>query len=818
MKININERIDTRAGSGKIEKVFHGSSSYGYWLGIDWKVNSQSASSNSSNVTATVYIRTTGSGISISSSATKDVSVTINGTKYLSTCTVGIGTNSKKNLLSKTVTVKHNSDGTKTCSFACALDINVTLGGIKYTKITHSGNGTFDTINLNSAPVWVSGGRVTIKNGSTILTDQANGTENAVKFPENVSSLNLSWSGATDANGDTITYELYEQVDDGNFVNIYTGTAKSLNNRSIGSGASTQGKRYDYYVKAKDSKGVYASGTQDGTQVQKNTLNGSTLASNSSILHDTTSIAFTWNAASNTDGSAVKYDLTASGLTINRATNLTSTSLTIAIVDTAPSTGAYILKSDLKNKFSGSEYNGNLSFTLTVKNNYGSTKISNKSISVNLRKKPTPATPTINKNANSTAYHTVKSTGNSYFVPDGTKTIRVSWSGGSDYLGTALKYDVQVKVGNGSYDTKHSNLTGSYCDIVLPKQSTTQKLSIRLITKTSYNYTEYKDSTEETLHFYNPPSIDLIDLDRTSTSATAIIRLNANTSIPNVNFPTRTYSGVSSGTLTNTRDNQTITTDGLKDISKYNWTISVIDDVGLYTTAVTRIIEIPGYTPLFSVREKGVGVNCIPNGEKAFMVNGGAKINGGLIVDGKDLLKEITKSLYPVGSIYMSTVNTNPSSYFGGTWVTWGAGKVPVGVNASETEFNTVEKTGGSKSYSASHTHTTSAVALTVAQLPAHNHSASTNSTGSHTHNIQNQKTKWGYTGSTSANVIIDATSGYTAVTNKTTTSAGGHSHSVTVNNTGSGQTHGHGNTGSSSVSLSAIQPYITCYMWKRTA
>ena len=630
---NLSFNIDTRASSGTIEKLFHGSSSYGYYIGVDWKVNSQSASSNSSNVTATVYIRTTGSGVSISSSATKTVSVTIDGTKYISNCTVGIGTNTKKNLFSKTVTVGHDSNGAKSCAFACALDINVTLGGTYYGKISASGSGTFNTINLNTAPVWVSGGRITIKNGSTILTDQANGTENAVKFPENVGTLNISWSGATDANNDTITYELYEQVDNSStWNNIYTGTAKSYS-RSIGAGSSTQGKMYDYYVKARDSKNAYASGTQDGTQVQKNTLNGSTLASNSSIKSTTESIVFTWNAGSNTDGSAVKYDLTASGVTVNRATNLTATSLTVAIVDTAPSSGAYILKSDLKNKFAGSSYNGNLTFTLTTKNNYSSSKTTTKAISVDLRTNPTPAIPTIDKSANSKAYHRVATTGVSYFVPDGTKNIRVNWTNGSDSLGTALKYDVQVKIGSGGFETKHTNLTTNSCDLILPKQSNQQTFVVRVITKTAYNFTKESDTVAEFLEFYNPPSVDVTKISRTSTGVTATIKLNANTSIPNVNFPTRTYAGVSSGTLANSRNAQDITASGLEDNRKYSWTITVKDDVGLYTTDVVKTIEVPAYTPLFSVREKGVGINAIPDGTAGLIVNGGMKLKGSLKMD-----------------------------------------------------------------------------------------------------------------------------------------------------------------------------------------
>lgn len=54
-------------------------------------------------------------------------------------------------------------------------------------------------------------------------------------------------------------------------------------------------------------------------------------------------------------------------------------------------------------------------------------------------------------------------------------------------------------------------------------------------------------------------------------------------------------------------------------------------------------------------------------------------------------------NVWPVGSIYISVNNTNPSTYFGGTWVSFGAGRCLVGVDTSQTEFNTAQKTGGSK-------------------------------------------------------------------------------------------------------------------------
>lgn len=145
----------------------------------------------------------------------------------------------------------------------------------------------------------------------------------------------------------------------------------------------------------------------------------------------------------------------------------------------------------------------------------------------------------------------------------------------------------------------------------------------------------------------------------------------------------------------------------------------------------------------------------------------------------------------------MGVKNTNPSTYFGGTWVALGTGKVPVGANANDTNFATVEKTGGA-----------STVTLTTAQIPSHTHAKgmlATASAGGHTHDLKNQKNSWSTSGGN--RVLIDATSGYSAVSNKTTTSAGSHSHTISGSTAAAGSGSAHNN----------LQPYITCYMWKRT-
>lgn len=161
--------------------------------------------------------------------------------------------------------------------------------------------------------------------------------------------------------------------------------------------------------------------------------------------------------------------------------------------------------------------------------------------------------------------------------------------------------------------------------------------------------------------------------------------------------------------------------------------------------------------------------------------------------------KDIVDIIYPIGSIYMSVNSTSPATLFGGTWVRWGNGRVAVGVDTSQTEFSTVEKTGGAK------THT-----LTTSEIPSHSHTVpsqtiNSNRDGEHQHQIKFERN------ATSTGTRTRIASGGTESSASFTENSGAHSHTVTVpqqstQNTGSGNAHNN------------LQPYITCYMWKRTA
>lgn len=155
--------------------------------------------------------------------------------------------------------------------------------------------------------------------------------------------------------------------------------------------------------------------------------------------------------------------------------------------------------------------------------------------------------------------------------------------------------------------------------------------------------------------------------------------------------------------------------------------------------------------------------------------------------------RDLVESLYPVGSVYINASNSsNPSVLLGfGTWTATGQGRVLIGVNGSDSDFNTSGKTGGEKK-----------VTLTQGQLPSHTHGSGslvTNTTGAHSH---------GFTlGSENASSGVVPRTGTNFINNGATVSAGNHSHTISGSTSSTGSNEAHNN----------LQPYLTVYMWTRT-
>lgn len=105
------------------------------------KETATSTANNTSTLSISLVLKRPSS---ISSSATKTASCTINGTKY--TWSGTIGGSGDKTLISKTQTVTHNTDGTKSISIAASIDLDITWGGVSIGTISGSGTMTLTKI------------------------------------------------------------------------------------------------------------------------------------------------------------------------------------------------------------------------------------------------------------------------------------------------------------------------------------------------------------------------------------------------------------------------------------------------------------------------------------------------------------------------------------------------------------------------------------------------------------------------------------------------------------------------------------------------
>ena len=221
-------------------------------------------------------------------------------------------------------------------------------------------------------------------------------------------------------------------------------------------------------------------------------------------------------------------------------------------------------------------------------------------------------------------------------------------------------------------------------------------------------------------------------------------------------------------------------------------------------------------------------------------------------------LQDTASKLYPVGSVYISFNSANPQTLFGGTWTRLkdkfllanGDSYAPNTTGGSATKTIAVSNMPShnhSVSSSGSHSHS-----VTTAGAGGHTHTASSNTTGSHKHErgsmnitgyfdvgdvdssyrggaftFSSHATTWNQrTAGGEANYVVnfDASKSWTGETSSagnhshtiTVNSVSNHTHTVTITNTGT-HTHTTNNTGGGTP-LNIMPPYMTVYMWRRTA
>lgn len=160
------------------------------------------------------------------------------------------------------------------------------------------------------------------------------------------------------------------------------------------------------------------------------------------------------------------------------------------------------------------------------------------------------------------------------------------------------------------------------------------------------------------------------------------------------------------------------------------------------------------YVPsvLFNVKRKSIGIGCYARPyPRIIRFNNGIKKTG----------------FYPVGSIYCSIYEINPTYYFGGTWELYCPGRTLVGVDEDDADFSSVANDWAQG---------TREEILTTDTIPSHDHDWNSSSRGDGGSDYPRMRA-YGY---------VSTTGYYTSYV-------------------GTGQPHNN------------LQPYITCYIWVKT-
>lgn len=643
------------ATSGNIEKKFHGGSTGGYYIGIDWKVNSQSVSGNSSNVTATFYIRTSGNGYTISSSASKNVTLTINGTKYSGTATVGMGANTKKNLLSRTVTVNHNSDGTKTCSFACSGVFGLTLSGKYYGTVSHSGNGTFNTINLNSAPWWTS--------DDTRMND----IRGHVIIPENWNSVTVTSATATDnEQGGNLHYDIHRYINGVYSAQIKAGGSNLSVTDNIGSWG--QGTRIKYEAKVHDGS-LWASGSRWSWEYTKNTFGRAAVDNVGSITAGTQGLTFRAYGISNSGAGngyvntefGYRMECLTPGVSIQGSTehyqsNQGDVNFVIGIKNNGgnPTNPHWIDANQLKAVFRDSNYCGEIRLRLTSWNSYGSSGYFDFSVSVDLRQNP-PWT-SIRYGAN----NKINFNGTDYYIP-AHLPFYLEWDAVSDPVeGNACTYDILYQIGEESWVHLGSTSSTNYTAYLGNTAIGNRKINnFRMIVRAKTRYGYYSDTgaTRISLWDYSLPTVRVSSINRTKDKVTISGQITTNTSIPgntasdehyrwhgesNIGFKASGSGATKSFTLNiaaaqNKSGNIHIASSDL-----------VMDKLSAIISKQWGNIDVAvkAYMPIMSMNKFGVGIGTrLANSNYVFEVDGNANIKGNLHINGKPIQMDTSNLL-----------------------------------------------------------------------------------------------------------------------------------------------------------------------------
>lgn len=237
-----------------------------------------------------------------------------------------------------------------------------------------------------------------------------------------------------------------------------------------------------------------------------------------------------------------------------------------------------------------------------------------------------------------------------------------------------------------------------------------------------------------------------------------------------------------------------------------------VEDLDALEGSITAIEEYVGYGDDKLPVNVSLAVNA--NGDDIGTLDEAVSGNTTNITNLQTQVDGLMDRIYPIGSIYTNAVDdTNPATLLNfGTWEAFGSGRVPVGFDSGDSDFNTAEETGGSKTNNLSHSHTVSSHAH--AQGSHYHYTAMGFDENGHLYARGNSSARPVY-----GDQVVTATKRLSKTSLFSISSNSGVREARSQNvNTGNTSSSAPSTNSQLSSSTNNLQPYITVYLWKRTA
>lgn len=279
-------------------------------LRFSWTAGTQNIASNYTPISWKLQLISSNSSANISSSASKDYSVTVDGKTWSGTNTVGLSGGATKTLASGSKNIYHSSDGTKSFDFSFSQEIAITYSGSYIGTKSGSGSGTLDTIPrgsvLGSISSFTFGSAINIPitkysssfydvltisvGGTTIKT--VNGIANGDDITFTSTELTNIYKKLPSATKGTVTFKLTTKTSSsgttvGTSTKTATGTIPSsvkptISGITLAEAESGLASKFGAYIQSKSKiTGTVNASAGSGSSISayKTTINGSSYTS-----------------------------------------------------------------------------------------------------------------------------------------------------------------------------------------------------------------------------------------------------------------------------------------------------------------------------------------------------------------------------------------------------------------------------------------------------------------------------------------------------------------------------------------------------------